>query len=241
MAKKDYFLIVDTETTQNQKVADFGAVVVDRKGRIQTQCAVLVHGVYTDREESPLFHIFGDAGDLWSKAGLPKRYDRYESMLTGGTRTLASVAAINIWLAKVKATFNPYCTAYNLAFDADKCARTGIDLTQFAEKQFCLWHAAFSKWAGTKAYRNFVLATHSFNAPTRYGNMSFKTNAEVMTRFVTSNPNLDDEPHTALEDVLYYELPILLRLLQVSKKKEWLNPTPFNWRDVQLKDCFTAK
>jgi hypothetical protein len=44
--KKDYYLIIDTETTMSDKVADFGAVVVDRKGNIQTQCGVLVNGVF---------------------------------------------------------------------------------------------------------------------------------------------------------------------------------------------------
>jgi len=39
--KKDYYLIIDTETTMNDKVADFGAVVIDRQGNIQTQCGVL--------------------------------------------------------------------------------------------------------------------------------------------------------------------------------------------------------
>ena len=48
MSKKQYFLIVDTETTQNNLVADFGAVIVDRKGKIITQCAVMVDGIFTD-------------------------------------------------------------------------------------------------------------------------------------------------------------------------------------------------
>ena len=34
MAKRDYFLIVDTETTQTDMVADFGAIICDRKGNI---------------------------------------------------------------------------------------------------------------------------------------------------------------------------------------------------------------
>ena len=31
---KHYYIIVDTETTKKQTVADFGAVVVDRQGRV---------------------------------------------------------------------------------------------------------------------------------------------------------------------------------------------------------------
>lgn len=241
MAKKDYFLTIDTETTQDDMVADFAAVITDRKGNIYAQCAVLVNGIFTDMENHPLFHIYGDAGDLWSKAGLPARYERYNNMVEGGSRMVCSVAAINVWLAKAHAQYNPYLTAYNLAFDLGKCANTGINLTDFADRQFCLWHAAVNKWGFSKKYLNFVLETSSFNNVTKHKNFSFKTNAEVMTRFVTNQPHLEDEPHTALEDVLYYELPILNKLVQTTKKKEWLNPPPFNWRKVQVKDFFTAK
>ena len=241
MAKKDYFLTVDTETTQDGMVADFAAVISDRKGKIYAQCAVLVNGIFTDQEKHPLFYTSGDDSALWAKAGLPARYNRYAAMVAGGQRMLASVAAINVWLTKAHFEYNPYLTAYNLAFDLGKCSNTGIDLSLFADRQFCLWHAAATKWASTKAYRKFIAETHSFNNPTKHGNMSYKTNAEVMTRFVTGNPLLEDEPHTALEDVLYYELPILNRLVKTSKKKEWLNPTAFNWRDFQVKNHFTAK
>ena len=120
MAKPDYWLITDTETTQDHKVADFGAILVNRKGQILTQSAVLVADYYLNREEHPLFHLFGDENDIWSKAGLPARYERYDEMIENGTRQIASVNAINRWLARVKAEFNPYSTAYNLAFDKDK-------------------------------------------------------------------------------------------------------------------------
>jgi len=202
---------------------------------------VLVNGVFTDMENHPLFHIYGDSGDLWSKKGLPKRYARYNNMVAGGSRMIASVAAINVWLAKAQAQYNPYLTAYNLSFDLGKCQNTGIDLTGFADRQFCLWHAAVAKWGFSKAYKNFILDTASFNNPTKLRNFSYKTNAEVMTRFVTNQPNLEDEPHTALEDVLYYELPILNKLVQTTKKKLWLNPPAFNWRSVQVADHFSAK
>ena len=66
MSKKQYFLIVDTETTQNDLVADFGAVIVDRKGKIITQCAVMVDGIFTDSENNPLFFDSrADGSALW--------------------------------------------------------------------------------------------------------------------------------------------------------------------------------
>ena len=66
MAKKEFFLIVDTETTQDGLVADFGAVVVDRKGKIHAQCAVMIHGIFTDMQNHPLFFT-SDDNAIWGK------------------------------------------------------------------------------------------------------------------------------------------------------------------------------
>ena len=240
MAKKDYFLTIDTETTQDQKVADFGATVSDRKGNIVTQCAVLINGIYTDQQNHPLFFTSDPAG-IWSKKGQDKRYSKYTKMLESGSRMLASVNAINRWLERVAGKYNPYLTAYNLAFDLDKCEKTEIDLTIFGNRKFCLWGAAQDKWGKTKKFRQFVLDNHGFNSPTDLGNMTYKTNAEIMARYVLNQPELADEPHTALEDIIFYELPILNRLVQTTKKQKWLNPPSYNWRDYQVKDHFTAK
>ena len=239
MARKQYFLIVDTETTMDDLVADFGAIVVDRKGNIHNQCGVLINGIYTDMEQHPLFHTFDPEDVLWCKANLKKRYDRYNAMVQNGQRMIATVSAINGWLAKVNAKYAPVLTAYNLAFDRNKCQNTGIDLAMF-EQSFCLWYAAFTKIGTTKNYRNFVLQTHAFNPPTKLRNMSYKTNAETMCRFVLNNPTLEDEPHTSLEDARDYELPILLDILKRSRKREYLDPVPFDWTKVQVKDWFTA-
>ena len=91
--KKDYYLIIDTETTINDKVADFGAVVIDRQGNIQTQCGVLVSGVFGI---DPLFYIANEKEkSLWSKQGKNRRFTKYNEMLENGARMLASVNAIN--------------------------------------------------------------------------------------------------------------------------------------------------
>jgi len=42
MTKKQFFAIVDTETTVDGTVADFACIIVDRQGTIHKQCAVLV-------------------------------------------------------------------------------------------------------------------------------------------------------------------------------------------------------
>lgn len=238
MAKPDYFCIVDTETTQDGLVADFGAVVCNRKGEIFAQCAVMVLNVYNQAEKHPLFHLFGDDKDIWSKAGLPKRYEKYNKMLSSGQRQYASANAINLWLAQAVGKYNPYLTAYNLSFDTEKCNNTLIDLTQFS-KRFCLMKAAQEKWATSKKYRQFILDNHYFKPPTEKGNMSYLTKAETMAHFVTGNDAI--EPHTALEDVIYFEMPILQALVKTTKKEKWENPKSSGWQGRQVKDWYTPK
>lgn len=247
MSKADYFLLVDTETTQPNKVqgipskvADFGAIVVNRKGQIFTQCAVMVLGVYNNMDKYPLFYTpdNGEPENIWAKAGLPDRYNRYNAMLKAGKRQYASHNAINTWLAQVIGKYNPYLTAYNLAFDSEKCRNTDIDLDMFG-KRFCLMKAACDKWALTKKYRQFILDNHYFKPPTKLGNMSYLTKAETMAHFITGDDLV--EPHTALEDARDFELPILTRLLATQKKANWENPQGQSWQQRQIKNWYIPK
>lgn len=233
---KDYFLIIDTETTIGDKVADFGALVVDRKGEIYARAACLVREFYLDKENFPLFHD-NSVDPLWGARNLPARYANYDAMLGDGRRMLASVAAINRWLAQAAVKYRPIATAYNKAFDWGKMRNSGIDIDIFPTS-FCLWHAAADKYIKSRNFRQFILENHYFNAPTKHGNMSFLTNAEVMARFILDDPDMADEPHTAIEDAEYYELPILLDIIKGKKKSEFLSPPAFNWRGVQVKDWF---
>lgn len=238
MARK-YFLIIDTETTQTGKVVDFGAVVCDRQGNVVNSCGVLIRELFNSPDTDPLFFT-ADANPLWGRANLPARYAAYQRQLENGSRMLASVPAVNRWLAKVAAQYRPILTAYNLAFDAGKMSATDIDHGLF-DKRFCLWHAAAAKWGHTKKFRQFVLDTVSFNAPTKLGNMSYLTNAEIMARFVLGDPSLPDEPHTALEDAMDYERPILAALVKNTPPSEYMNPPVYDWRQYQVKDWFAAK
>lgn len=230
--KKQFFAILDTETTLEDTVADFGMLICDRHGNIFTQCAILVRGHYG---EKALFHD-KNANDIWGYAGLEKRTANYVKMLEDGSRMLASVPAINKWINQAIGKYNPQLTAYNLAFDNDKCKKTGIDLSGFSNS-FCLWQAAVGNICNSKAFKQFALANHAFNKPTVNGNMTMQTNAEIVAGFVQGE--FVKEPHTAIEDARDFELPILR---QVLKKRNWREKiTPYSWREFQVKDHFTAK
>ena len=237
---KKYFLIVDTETTQTQKVADLGLVVADKQGNIHGEWGIIIADFYCNRQEHPLFHIFGDTNDTFSKASLPRRYARYDAMIKDGTRFLGTVNAVNNLLGKIQEKYNPVLTAYNLAFDADKLANSGIDANAF-HSRFCLWHAAVAKWGQSKTYRQFVLDQHLLGTRTAHGNMTYTTKADYMAKFVLGNPALAAEPHTALEDARDYELPILAALVKSTPPREYMNAPGYNWRNHQVKDWFQPR
>ena len=230
--KKQYFAILDTETTINDTVADFAIVICDRQGKIYTQCAVLVKNHFSTMQ---LFHD-KNKNDIWGYAGLQKRQADYDTMLENGTRMVASVNAINKWISQAIGKYDPILTAYNLSFDLAKCANTGIDLSAFTQK-FCLWQASIGNICNTKKFKQFALDNHCFNNVTTKGNMTFKTNAEIVCGFL--NNNIITEPHTALEDARDFELPILINIV---KKKKWQDKIKsYNWLDFQVKNHFQAK
>lgn len=232
MAKKQFFAILDTETTISDTVADFAIVICDRNGVVYNQCAVLVAGHYSTME---LFHD-KTKNDIWGYAGLEKRKAQYVAMLDNGVRMVASVAAINRWINQAIGKYNPTLTAYNLAFDQGKCANTGIDLSGFNSK-FCLWQASVGNICNSRKFKAFALENHAFNAPTKKRSMTFQTNAEIVCGFL--NNNIIDEPHTALEDARDFELPILANIV---KKRNWQDKiTAYDWRNFQVKNHFAVK
>jgi hypothetical protein len=229
---KKYFAIIDTETTVDDTVADFACVIVDRHGEIFNQCAVLVKDHFDSKS---LFYI-PNSRDSWSREYAEQKRQGYNEMLDSGHRIMASVSAINRWLIQAIGKYNPMLTAYNLAFDSDKCANTGIDLSGF-NSRFCLWQAAVGNICNTKKYRQFCVDNHAFNRVTEHGNMTFKTNAECVAGFIAGS--FKTEPHTALEDARDFELPILQKI--VNRRKWQDNVVRYDWRKFQVKDNFTAK
>lgn len=232
MGKKQYFAIIDTETTMADTVADCAIVICDRQGVIFNQMAVIIKDEFENNE---LFYDKNAVG-LWSLDYAKFKREQYIKMLNVGTRTMASVNAVNNWINKAIGKYNPILTAYNLAFDNAKCNNTHIDLTGFADR-FCLWGASIGHICNTKKYKQFILENHLFTNRTELGNKSYKTSAEAVTGYL--NNSMTDEPHTALEDIIGYELPILQHILKKDKWREKI--IPYNWREFQVKDHYQVK
>ena len=202
---KHFYLIVDTETTKQQTVADFGAVLVTKQGAVIERFGAMVLGHFAKKR------LFSDptAPDsaLWSEQSAQRREKDYYSMLESGERSIASPALINQWLVRVNAQYSPVVTAYNLAFDLGKCRNTKISLGIFAQS-FCLMKAAKKTIGQLAEYHEFCFDNDFLTAKLRRPSMT----AETMARFILGD--IEDEPHTALEDAQFYEAPILHKILQ---------------------------
>ena len=210
---KHYYLIVDTETTKYQTVADFGAVVVDRKGAIIEQFGALVLGHFG---QMPLFSDpTADADAFWSEQSANRRLKNYDEMLESGERSISSPALINQWLAGINARYAPILTAYNIAFDFGKCRNTRINLGIF-NSRFCLMRTAKRKIGVLADYQAFCFDNQLLTKKLRKPQMT----ADAMAKYIC--PEIADEPHTALEDARDYEALILAYILRDTTRKNLL-------------------
>ena len=212
---KHFYLIVDTETTAKNTVADFGAVIVDRQGVIHEQFGVLIDGHFGTL---PLFSDHrAPAEAFFSTQMLHRRRKHYDQLLANGQRSLCSASLVNLWLARVLGQYDPVLTAYNLSFDFGKCANTDIDLGIFSQR-FCLMKAA-KRVIGIRADYVQFCNDRGLITPTGKPRMT----ADAMAKFLDDtnyDGSLEDEPHTALEDARDYEAMILYALLRdLSRNK----------------------
>jgi hypothetical protein len=211
---RHFYLIVDTETTKKQTVADFGAVIVTKQGEIVERFGAMVLGHFG---KMPLFaDATAPDSALWSEQSAQRREKDYYSMLDTGERSIASPALINQWLVRVNAQYSPVLTAYNLAFDLGKCRNTRINLGIFAQS-FCLMKAAKRQIGTLAEYHAFCNTNGFLTAKRRDPSMT----ADTMAKFILG-VSLEDEPHTALEDAQFYEAPILTKILESVTRKQLL-------------------
>ena len=209
---KHFYLIVDTETTKKQTVADFGAVIVTKQGEIVERFGAMVLGHFG---KMPLFaDATAPDSALWSEQSAKRREKDYYSMLDTGERSIASPALINQWLVRVNAQYAPVLTAYNLAFDLGKCRNTRINLGIFAQS-FCLMKAAKRQIGTLAEYHDFCHDNRFLTLALRKPSMT----ADTMAKFILG-VSLEDEPHTALEDAQFYEAPILTKILESVTRKQ---------------------
>jgi len=229
--KRRYFLLVDTETTAENTVFDFGYLLVDRQGSIVEKAGYIL----AETMGSDLFFLRDDP--KWTAKAAKAKKARYREMYRCGLRTLRTVQQVNADLVRIVTEYDPVMTAYNLDFDLKACAATRIELG--FSLMFDLWAAAAARICTTRNYRKWLLQTHGFTPRSKHGFMSMKTSAEYVGSYVRGLDRPDVEPHTAVEDLEFFELPILRQLLKARRSYGWLmdNPKP-DHRNFQVRDFY---
>lgn len=203
--RKQFFLIIETQATIDGTVADFGAIVCDKQGRIYAECAVLIAGEFLHKS---LFYDKKATG-FWSLEECDSRQQLYNKMLGVGNRMLGSATGVSRWLTRAYAKYNAELTAFNLSNELGRLKRTGIDVSEFSER-FCLQDAAEALFAQSKKYKVFI-QSKSLGTPVQEGNL------HTMASFV-SGKVLPPESNTALEDVKFYALPIFTAIVN---RRNW--------------------
>ena len=200
---KQFFLIIETQVTIDGAVADFGAIVCDKVGRIYAECAVLV------ADEFGVKSLFYDekATGVWSLEGRNGRQQHYKEMLKTGNRMLVSTTALNRWLERVFTKYAPCLTAFNLTCELDGLKKTEIDVSKFT-RRFSLRDAAKAHFAQSKKYKAFI------------EDKSQEDELHTMASFATG-VMLPPVSNTALEDVKSFALPILTAIVKLK-----------NWREI---------
>jgi hypothetical protein len=221
IVKNAPFLIIDTETTNKERVFDIGIVLCDgNTGKIIESKGFLIQEVIdamcfdlelvraSVREGNQLETLYFDqkTADFWGLDTMPKRWEQYCTL----ERDLITINELNDML-KAYHDQGVTFTAYNDRFDKEKLANTGI-ITNYA-----LWIDLWGMVTNTlkenkyrKKYVNFALQQIDGVKVGRYKVLSVTTSCDLVCKHLF---NTKEEPHTALEDARDYEARLLQWLL----------------------------
>lgn len=201
---KTRFLVIDIETTLQEKIFDVSFAVYSRK---EGKCG------------SAGYKIAEHEGEMFYKAD----YNKYAYETENFPRVMAIMAGI---IRKYKIE---YATAYNSGFDFEKikeaCEKYQIANPLENLKEIDLYHLACQTLGKQKWFKEFV---DKNELKTEKGNR--KSNAETMYAYMILNPEYKEE-HTGLGDI-EIEIQILDRVLR-QKKKMSIERNKRSWELVQ--------
>ena len=225
--RKEYFIVVDTETTNTIEQPlpyDIGWAVCDRNGNIYKQHSFVVA------------EIFCDMKDTMQSAYYAEKIPQYWEDIKSGKRTVASVWTIRkAFIADMKKYNIKKVGAYNMAFDK----RALNNLIRYTSKSwlrwwfpyntqyFDIWNCACDVLLARKSYIDFAIKNGLISNAD-----NILTNAECCYKYITKQLDFK-EVHCGLEDVLI-EVEILAECYKQHKKMDTSINTSC-WRKVQRK------
>lgn len=205
---KDFYMVVDTETTAHRLVYDVGAVITDRKGTIHETFSAIAAEVF--------FGMPDEMKTAYYKEKKPLYYTKIGKLQT----QVLSFFDIQEKLIQLMNKYNIKAVcAYNAKFDIDVLNNTIRYLTGYQTQYFfpqdtlvyCIWGMACETLCKQKAYIKYSIENGFI---TSAGNM--KTDAESMYRYIIQDRTFNEE-HMALEDT-YIETVILAKCFLKHKR-----------------------
>ena len=227
MARKKYFLVIDTETCNSLEQPfcyDIGYAVCDRAGNMVVKRSFVVAEMFLDNK------------DLMKSCYFANKIPQYWEDIKNGKRELKSIFNIR---KQIKSDMKEYKVqmvgAYNMAFDKRAlnntiryCSKSLVRwFFPFGTEYFCIWNMACQVIMNSVKYIKFALQNGFESAS---GNI--QTSAENCYRFLTDSVDFI-ESHTGLEDV-EIEVAIMAECYKKHKKMDKsINSTC--WRIPQRK------
>lgn len=226
MKKKEYFLVLDTETAnyvEQPLPYDIGYAICDRQGNIYLTRSFVVA------------EIFLDCKDVMETAYYAEKIPLYWKDIKNGKRILKSFYNIRKQVIADMEEWNiKKVGSYNMTFDIKALNNDTRYITKsflrwffpYGTEYFCIWNMACTSILNRPSYRKF--ATEN-NFLSEKGNI--KTSAECAYRYLMKDKDFIEE-HTGLEDVLI-EVAIMAYCYRQHKKFD--NSLNNNcWKKVQI-------
>lgn len=224
MRKKEFYLVIDTETcnTLEQPLPyDVGYAICDRFGNISVKRSFVVSDTFIGLKET------------MKSAYYAEKIPKYWEEIKQGTRKIETLWNIRKIIHSDMKEYNiKKVGAFNMGFDK-RTLNNGIRFATnswcrwffpFGTEYFCIWSMACQTLLNTRTYINFAIEN---GLTSKCGNVL--TNAESCYKFLTKNIDFV-ESHTGLEDV-EIEVEIMARCFATHKKMDktinsacWRNP-----------------
>lgn len=212
MAKKKFYLIIDTETAGNLQSPlpyDIGYKVIDRKGVVYAEKAFVVDEVFNGLEVLMKSCYFAD------------KIPSYRKQIRNGEKIVKSGFDIaREMYSDIKKYNVTVVGAYNMAFDLKALNNLCQFLTKGKKKIWfpkeitdfiCIWHMA-SQTICSKI--DYIKTAIKQGWVSEKGNI--QTSAEVVYRYITKQFDFVEE-HKGLEDV-QIEVQIMLKVFSMKIK-----------------------
>lgn len=218
MLKKNYYLMLDTETAgtlDKPLIYDIGLAVIDRKGKIYKSYSLVIPEIF-----------FGEK-NLMKSAYYAQKIPMYLDHVKQGKKTVMSFWQMKRLIEKLFTLYNiKAVVAHNASFDIKALNNTISFLSNGSEKFF--FNSNVEVWCTLAMARSTICKQPTYIKWCKehgyYTRRGARATAEILYRFISGNNNFI-EYHTGLQDVLI-EKDIFIRCLRQHKK---MNKKPINW------------